>query len=925
MAAPFRPLPLLLLLLTAFVLAPLCSAADSDSDLGASGHGDVGSFHPRAGVVASSPGLLHLRNCSAFVPPRDTDDGVPRVVCIPANAFKPRLTPHQKHGWTAAAIGVDQALRFTADLGNHTLPFHNGQTECWHVQSQHSVAALSYANLTVDLLDSVVVAGLRVAHCVGFAPITEHWLDVSVDGVTYSEPLAWGTWHDDGNTTGYHTAEFYPTLARYVRIRATLPAGGAVSLSDLHVLIHPDHNIANASASVGGRKLLSSSGSSNRHTLGSWGGTINLPLIPVSAAQLPAGQLLFWSAYMNTAFWTYGPGTTQTATLNVATLTSTARTVAYTAHEMFCPGSALLSDGRLLVMGGSNDAATSMYHYDTASWSQGRQLKIPRAYQSAVTSSDGSVFMVGGSFLGGLGGKYGERWSPVNATWTALPGAPADPIYTADPSGVYRSDNHAWLFARSNGWVFHAGPSKQMNWYYAGGQGRTISAGVRADSDDTMNGNAIMYDAVQGLILTLGGATAYDQTYGTFTSTARTYIVNIGTGTSTRPVVHRSGDLTYARSMCNSVVLPDGSVLVVGGQLQPEPFSDYTAVYAAELWNPATGRWTTLASAAIPRNYHSVAVLLADGTVFSGGGGLCGDCSTNHLDGQVFSPPYLFNVDGSRRTRPVIVSAPATVAPGRSITVLVSSTAAGVSAFSLVRFESTTHAQHTDQRRVPLHMAASAKPTTDHTHSAYTVQIPADTGVVVPGWYYLFALDSAGTPSVAVDINVAPVVAPAAVLPTATSTGTLQWNGQQYCLDWMWLGANGNRWVALWQCNGGDNQQWQFDFTDQTIRPPLDLSLCLTVDAANATDNAPLVLAPCLPAPEPSQSWLYDSSNQHWMVMGRCMDLYGGAVNGPSDPQPPPTSQVGWYGEGAGRVETWTCDTTNTNSNQFWTMASASS
>ncbi len=54
-----------------------------------------------------------------------------------------------------------------------------------------------------------------------------------------------------------------------------------------------------------------------------------------------------------------------------------------------------------------------------------------------------------------------------------------------------------------------------------------------------------------------------------------------------------------------------------------------------------------MAQEAEPRNYHSVAVLLPDGTVFSGGGGLCGSCATNHPDGQIFCPPYLFNADGS--------------------------------------------------------------------------------------------------------------------------------------------------------------------------------------------------------------------------------------------------------------------------------------
>ncbi|MFW3470215.1 hypothetical protein ACN24M_01825 [Streptomyces microflavus] len=54
----------------------------------------------------------------------------------------------------------------------------------------------------------------------------------------------------------------------------------------------------------------------------------------------------------------------------------------------------------------------------------------------------------------------------------------------------------------------------------------------------------------------------------------------------------------------------------------------------------------------MPRNHHSVANLLPDWRVFSRGGGLCGDCATNHADGSVFTPPHLLNADGSSKPRP---------------------------------------------------------------------------------------------------------------------------------------------------------------------------------------------------------------------------------------------------------------------------------
>ncbi len=48
-----------------------------------------------------------------------------------------------------------------------------------------------------------------------------------------------------------------------------------------------------------------------------------------------------------------------------------------------------------------------------------------------------------------------------------------------------------------------------MNWYDTNGNGSYHPAGTRTGDGDAMNGNAVMFDAVQGLILTLGGAPNY--------------------------------------------------------------------------------------------------------------------------------------------------------------------------------------------------------------------------------------------------------------------------------------------------------------------------------------------------------------------------------------------------------------------------------
>jgi galactose oxidase len=61
------------------------------------------------------------------------------------------------------------------------------------------------------------------------------------------------------------------------------------------------------------------------------------------------------------------------------------------------------------------------------------------------------IFVLGGSWSGGLDTKKdGEKLIP-GGTWTRLPGILASQILTDDKQGIFRADNHAWLFAWSNG------------------------------------------------------------------------------------------------------------------------------------------------------------------------------------------------------------------------------------------------------------------------------------------------------------------------------------------------------------------------------------------------------------------------------------------------------------------------------------------
>jgi galactose oxidase len=547
---------------------------------------------------------------------------------------------------------------------------------------------------------------------------------LSSNGRSWGKPVASGAWADDA-TEKY--AIFKPRYARYVKLTALTEAGNRgpwTSAAEINVLgVAP-------SAGVGGK----------------WSAPIGFPIVPVSAVMLPNDKLLTFSAVTDTAYTKVPDTITNVAVLDLKTGKVSEPIEVNTNHQMFCEGLAMLPDGSVLINGGSNDRATTIYNPYTNRWTIGPLMNIPRAYEGDTALSTGQVLTLGGSWYDAAGDKNGEIFTASGATgsWRELPGVLASKILTADPAGIFRADNQPWLFGQANGTVFQAGPSKQMNWITTKGNGTITGAGRRGSSADAMNGNAVMYGV--GEIVTLGGATAYEDAGSVVDvqATRRAYTVNINGGPHKKVKVKRVSDMAYARAFSNSVVLPNGEVLVVGGQQHPEPFTDTGAVLSPELWNPATGKFTIMAPMAIPRTYHSVAILLPDGQVFSGGGGLCGDCTTNHLNGQIFSPPYLFNANGTARRRPVIKSAPAKAITGHTITVRTNS---ATPRFALIRMAAVTHTEDNDQRLIPL------TPATAHG-TRYTLRLPGSTGVLLPGNYMLFALSANGTPSVARIINI---------------------------------------------------------------------------------------------------------------------------------------------------------------------------
>lgn len=192
-------------------------------------------------------------------------------------------------------------------------------------------------------------------------------------------------------------------------------------------------------------------------------------------------------------------------------------------------------------------------------------------------------------------------------------------------------------------------------------------------------------------------------------------------------------------------VLADGTVFSNGGGSSPGPALDYNvldgAIYTSEIWDPVSETWHPGPAAAKPRLYHSNALLLKDGTVLTGGGGAPGPVL--NLNAEIYYPSYLWKKDGSGRLadRPVILSVSSAVPTWGQRLDVVMSQVVPMRRATLVRMGAATHAFNGDQRFLELDFTQSGR--------ELLVTMPARAQIAPPGYYLLFVFDAQGVPSVA--------------------------------------------------------------------------------------------------------------------------------------------------------------------------------
>ena len=315
----------------------------------------------------------------------------------------------------------------------------------------------------------------------------------------------------------------------------------------------------------------------------------------------------------------------------------------------------LLQNGKVLVESGYSlsgvlDTSAELYDPATRSWSPTGSLPSGHDSASATLLKDGKVLVAGGHISSGAISDA-ELYDPTTGTWsktgslntpryyhtaTLLPDGrvlvaggynpqPSIGILNSveiyDPAtGVWTSTSSPMSTARSNATATLLANGKVL---VAGGVYGDTQGLSSAELFDPATGiwtptgsmNSARYNHTatllpDGRVLVAGGDSGKTASSGTYpVNAAELYDPATGIWSTT-------GSMNAAREMSTATLLPDGKVLVAGGSANN---ADTSILSSAELYDPTTGTWTLDTPMYNARMYHT-ATLLQDGTVLVAGG-----------------------------------------------------------------------------------------------------------------------------------------------------------------------------------------------------------------------------------------------------------------------------------------------------------------
>lgn len=512
---------------------------------------------------------------------------------------------------------------------------------------------------------------------------------------------------------------------RALRARAFRPALAAVlGVGGIFVLLHGCQDVAGPA-----RPDPATLATPPEATIGRWGTTFGTQIVALHTSLVPLGTggagVLVWGHIGTPYIWDLSNSTPTFTPL-------------FEPAELFCAGHTFLPDGSLLVVGGHDEikgdghGIPNAYRFVNGAWVTESPMSFGRWYPTSTTLESGDVIAYAGTDNNDVQVTIPERYSHGARTWTQLTGAarmfPWYPRSFLDPK---------------SGKVFYAGEQRASRWLDPnanGGLGKWSSITAPRVVGDRNYGSAVMYEP--GKILYAGGGGRNMNAGIPPTNSAEIIDLNQST-----PQWTLTGSMAYGRRHMNLTILADGKILATGGTSSPG-FSNRTlGRKEAELWDPATGSWKLMAAESVIRVYHGVSLLLPDGRVLSAGSG-DGSNLPRETNGQIFSPPYLFDQNGNPAVRPAITTVSATALHyGQSFTVTTPDAATIVNVH-LIRFSAVTHAFNQGQMLYRASFSAS--------NGILNVTGPADGRLAPPGPYLLFLVNATGVPSEAKVITLSP-------------------------------------------------------------------------------------------------------------------------------------------------------------------------
>ena len=306
----------------------------------------------------------------------------------------------------------------------------------------------------------------------------------------------------------------------------------------------------------------------------------------------------------------------------------------------------LLSDGKVLVVGGSVDfdylASAELYDPATGTWSLTGSLNTGRTLHSATLLPDGKVLVAGGSNPGAV--KTGEVYDPASGTWTltrnmgtaryyhaavllldgrVLVAGGSGPLITAelyDPATGKWSPTASMSSPRAyirnaaalmpDGTALVSGGKGIHEEGEPGGQIYHPDTGTWTSGGPGSIWNHTVTLLPNGMALAAAGFTAECSCSGccSYFTEDEAWLYNPTTGATTP-----TGSLNVARYLHTATLLPDGKLMVAGG------VNDDSLLTSAELYDSASGTWSVTGFLNTARLAHT-ATLLQNGMVLVTGG-----------------------------------------------------------------------------------------------------------------------------------------------------------------------------------------------------------------------------------------------------------------------------------------------------------------